>query len=229
MNRTFTKLLAAALLLAGTPAVAQPSAWHDLVRVSSGRGNAAYLRPYADFSAYSEVMLQPSEIAFETNWIRDFNRGTRTSTRRISDRDARRAIEEWQPRVDRIFAEAFTRSGKAPVTEAGPNALLVRPVIVNLRVSAPENTQAGRSRTFAREAGSATLMLEVRDSLTHQLLGVAVENRVAGDFAAGIPRTSFSNARDFEDLVRAWAATAGRSLAQLQAASPVDNAGRRVR
>ena len=182
MTGVITRLIAVTLLATSAPAVAQSASLDDLVRVSSGRAGALYLRPHADFRSYRKVRLQPSEIAFDKDWARDFNRSTRSLRNRVSDQDARRAIEEWQPRVDRIFADAFTRNALAPVAEAGPDVLMIRPVIINVRVTAPERPASGRVRTFAREAGSATLVLEARDSLTRQLVGVAVENRVVRSY-----------------------------------------------
>jgi hypothetical protein len=41
--------------------------------------------------------------------------------------------------------------------------------------------EPGRSHTYSREAGEATLVLEVKDSLSGELLGRAVDERETSD------------------------------------------------
>ena len=55
----------------------------------------------------------------------------------------------------------------------------------------------GPAGTFSEEAGSGTLVVEVRDSMTNALLGRAIERRVAGDNGPWL-RTSASNRADFD-------------------------------
>ena len=89
------------------------------------------------------------------------------------------------------------------------------------------DTAIGRTRNYSEEAGSGTLVIEVRDSQTNALLGRAIERRVAGDNGPWL-RTSASNRADFDRLFRRWAETSAQGLVELKALSPVDVNGERL-
>src|SRR5436190_362149 len=75
-----------------------------------------------------------------------------------------------------IFTKAFNEGGYPVVAAPGPDVLRVRVAVMNITVTAPEAQTAGRSRSYAEEAGYATLVVEVRDSVTGAILGRAVDN-----------------------------------------------------
>jgi len=64
----------------------------------------------------------------------------------------------------------------------------------------------------------------VRDSVTNQLLGRAIDRRAAGD-TGPVYRTSVSNRDDFKQLFQTWANIAAKGLTELRAASPIDTDG----
>jgi hypothetical protein len=184
----------------------------------------AYLLPHADFRAYSKVMFDPPQVAFAKNWQRDFNRSTISLSGRVSDKDMRDTIEEGQASLSQIFPRRFTKEGFQVVSQAGPDVLRVGVAIVNLEINAPERNMPGRSRTYAVDAGEATFAIEVRDSLTGQLLGRAVDRREAGE-GPTYRRTISSNLADFEGLFETWAEISARRLMELRSVSPVDTDG----
>src|SRR6185369_11422410 len=49
-----------------------------------------YLLPGADFRAYNKVMLDPTELAFKKNWLRDYNNSTMSLSSRLSGPDVLR-------------------------------------------------------------------------------------------------------------------------------------------
>jgi len=106
------------------------------------------------------------------------------------------------------------------VTTPGPDVLRIKTGVVNIWVNAPDVPAAGRSHTFAPEAGQATYFVEARDSITGAILGRAVDQRFAGDTAHNW-RTSVSNRADFRELVEAWAAASVRGVDALKSASPI--------
>ena len=81
-------------------------------------------------------------------------------------------------------------------------------------------TSPDGSRTYAVDAGEATFAIEVRDSLTGQLLGRAVDRREAGE-GPTYRRNYSSNLADFEALFDDWARIAARGLTELKSVSPV--------
>jgi len=221
------KLLAAALALAIAAGGAQakaPTSWDGLVQVKAKKLALAYLRPDADFRAYSKVMFDPPEVAFEKNWQRDFNRSTMSLAGRIDDADVRAAVDEAKKSVSKIFPERFTQEGYQVANAPGPDVLRVSLGILDLEVAAPDRSLPGRSRTYSVDAGEATFVVEVRDSLTNQLLGRALDRREAGE-GPTFRRTYSSNIGDFEALFDNWARISARGLNELKAASPVNTDG----
>jgi hypothetical protein len=225
MTRRVVVTALAALCLLGSAAphalaASPPASWDGLSHVNSRRFDAAYVLPGADFRTYTKVMLDPTEVAFRKNWVRDFNNQVMSLSQRISSADAQRMLDAAGTGFEEIFRQAYTDAGYQVVTQPGPDVLRVRTAVANLFVSAPDRPTAGRSRTFSRDAGSATVVLEVRDSETNALLARAVDTREAGDTGSAM-RNSVTNRADFSALFRRWAAISIEAMTELKAMSPI--------
>jgi hypothetical protein len=205
-------------------AASAPAAWDELVKVKSKRLYAAYILPGADFRAYNKVMVDPTEIAFKKNWQRDYNASAIGLSGRITDKDLEEMQDEASKASGEIFAKALAAGGYQIVTAPGPDVLRFRTALVNIAVTAPDVMSAGRSRSFAREAGEATLVVEVRDSVTGAILGRALDRRAAGHTSAGI-RNRVTNRADFRYLVEDWANASVKGLNELKSLSPVSGGG----
>lgn len=211
---------AIALLFAAQPLAAQDAnSWDGLTRVKSHHIDAVYLLPQADFRGYAKVLLEPTEVAFRKNWQRDTNQPLRGS--RVSDADARRILEEARDGFEKLFAAAYTKAGYQVVTAPGPDVLRVATAVVNLDIEAPDTMSVGMVRTYTPEAGSATLVVEARDSLSGALLGRAADAQSTGDFGIHL-RNSVTNAAEFHDLFAGWAKRAAEGLTELKTLSPID-------
>lgn len=217
----FMAAIAGFMLLAGPAEAAKPpDSWDGLVKVDAKRADVLYLKPGADFRGYSKVMLDPTEVAFHKNWQRSQNRSDRGLSGTISDRQVQEAIAKGIAASHEIFAAAWAKGGYAVVAEPGPDVMRIRTGVVNIWVSAPDMPTAGRSHTFAPEAGEATYFVEARDSMTNAILGRAIDQRFAGETAHNW-RTSVSNRADFRELVEAWAKASVRGIDGLKSVSPI--------
>jgi len=220
-RRLYLGALTGLMFLAGPlDAAKPPTTWDGLVQVSSKRLDLLYLQPGANFGGYTKVLIEPTEVAFHKDWSSDYNSTNRSPSSRISDRQLEEAIDRGVMAAGDIFARAWTTGGYEVVDQPGPDVLRVQIGIVNIRVSAPDRPSAGRSYQFANEAGSATLFIEARDSITGALLGRAVDQGVAGDNVTAW-RTSVTNRADFRELIQRWANTAVRGMAELKLRSPI--------
>lgn len=208
---------------AAPPVLAQGirETWDHLVRVDSKKLRAVYLLPGTDFSVYRRVMIDPPEAAFRKNWLRDFNRSNRSVSRRLSDDDAQRALTQVSTSMQAALTRAFTEGGYQVVTTPAPDVLRIRTAVIDLSVNAPDIMSAGRSRSFAPEAGTGTLVIEAKDSLTGAVIGRAVDGRVAGDMGGMMrQRSSVSNRADFESMFRTWSRAAVNGLNVLRSTPP---------
>jgi len=223
IRRLVAAAAALSLLAAATPAgTAPPASWDGLTLVKSKRFDAVYLMPGADFRNYTKVMLDPTEVAFQKNWLRDYNQQASFSMR-LSDADAQRMLQTVQTGFEEIFRKAYTDAGYPIVDTPGPDVLRVRTGVVNLNVVAPDVMTAGRTRTFSREAGNASIIIEVRDSQSNALLGRAVDSQIVGDDST-LVRNSVTNRSDFERVFTRWAKISLEGFSELKARSPLGGA-----
>ena len=90
--------LAAALALAAVPSAASDAAkgsWDGLVEVKSHRFDDVFLMPGADFRPYTKVMLDPVEVAFRKDWMRNMNDSVGVD-RRVTQEDALKILSTVQ-------------------------------------------------------------------------------------------------------------------------------------
>jgi len=227
-RRSFAALAAIAFAAPAAPALAAtakpPTSWDNLVLVNSKKLQAVYLLPGADFRQYTKVQLDPADVAFAKDWQRNQNSTAVGLSRRITDEDAQKIAEQVRTGFDDIFAKAYADAGYPVVTAPAHDVLRVRTGVANLTIDAPDTGSIGRSRSYSVQAGGATLILEVRDSLSGAVLGRAIDSRAAGDQFASM-RTSVSNRADFSRLFKSWANASTNGLATLKELSPISADG----
>jgi hypothetical protein len=220
MNRREVGLaLAAAVAASGAGralAKGMPAEWDGLQRRSSKRLEYVYLLPGADFKPYHKVMLDPTQLAFEKDWQRDYNGTQRDPSAWIRDSDIEQAVTQGGATATEIFTKAFAAGGYSIVTAPGPDVLRVSTAVVNIRVPAPQKMTAGRSSSFSYEAGAGTLIIEARDSVTGALLARGADARLAGDSGTMMRRSTVTNRADFRRLVERWAKQSVDGLNELR-------------
>jgi hypothetical protein len=180
--RRTAKLAALALIVTGAvpsptsvqAADAPPTEWDGLVRAQNKQLDHVYILPGADFSGYKRVRLDKVEVSFDKNWKP--NDSTRGVSGRLSDSDIERIRTTLADEFRKVFSEVLSKNGYPLVDHDDEDVLRVSPAIFNLYITAPEKMTAGRSRTYTTNAGHMSLLVELRDSVTNQLLGRAVDN-----------------------------------------------------
>lgn len=218
------KWFAATLLLAAIGAAAAegpPESWDGLVEVKPKKMDVAFLLPGADFRTYTKVMLDPTQVAFNKDWMKSINDRNRDLSRKVTDDDAAKIMEAARTNFDDVFLEVFQKAGYEVVKAPGPDVLRVSTGIANLYVNAPDPMSAGRSRTYTANAGEATLVLELRDSVTGALLGRVFDRRETRESMGLQWTTSVSNVSDFRALFKQWAQIAANGIGVLKEHSPI--------
>jgi Protein of unknown function (DUF3313) len=172
----------------------------------------AYVRPGATLVAYKRVKLDPVEVSFDPTWNPD-----RTGSRIKLSSEER---EKIRSDVARFVAEEFARElqakGKYPVVnEAGPDVLRVKASVVNLYLNAPDSGFAGRSRTVVRSAGEMTLVAELSDSASGQVLARVADKREADDSRLQLS-DSMLNEFEARNVAAAWARVLRKALDKAQ-------------
>ena len=199
-----------------------PVEWDGLQRTAnSGRFDADWLLPGADFSGFSKkVIIEPTEAAFRNNWQRDWNRSG-SASQRISDNEARQLLNTVQTSFHQTLVQAYRTAGYQIVTEPAPDVLRLRTAVFNLDIAAPSGQTANRTRTFTSRAGAGSLMIEVKDSMSGAVLARGTDSRNAGANGFMVPRTRGTNRADFQRVANIWARMSVEGLAALKAMPPI--------
>lgn len=155
------------------PAPGAPAQWDGLVLRSSSRVDALYVHPGADIRSYESVMLDPVEVSFSSQW--DPNRGSVAASDRLSVEDIQAIRDGLAGLFREVFEKELAEGGYSLVDSPSYGTLRVTPAIVDLYINAPERNAPGRTRTYTTDAGSMTLVVELRDSVTGDILARAVD------------------------------------------------------
>ena len=225
----FSVFLGVALLPYAAIAAAQTSTVtpdsQGLVKVRSSLFDDVYVRPGASFRDYTRFMIDPPPVAMSENWLHNMNTPPLAILRRTTAQDQEQIVNQASNGFASTFAAAINRAGYEIVSTPGPNVLRLSPSISNLSVNAPASlTNAPLTRVYTVSAGDATLGLDVRDSVTGELLGRVVDHRIAGQRGAtrsSVQYTStVTNRFNFGNLFEAWSSGWVQTFDELKAQSP---------
>ena len=175
---------------------------------------AVYLKPGADLSQYNKLALLDTYVAFAKNWQRNYNEEAP-----FEDRVSDKQMQKIRKNVSEEFAEELTKTltadGREFVKTGGTGVLILRPAIINLRITAPDVMAPGMEQTFVASTGSMTLYLELLDGKTGDLLARIIDNEAASDDGIAEVANSVTNTADFDRVVQHWAQLLNAHLKRL--------------
>ena len=87
-----------------------PGNWDGLVEVNSKRLDLAYLAPGADFRPYTKIMVDPTQVAFHKDWMKNMN-DRRDLSRKVTEEHAKDIIEAARTNFADVFNEVFGKAG----------------------------------------------------------------------------------------------------------------------
>lgn len=208
--------ICAGLLTAGLAPVAAadaPKEWDGLVLQSGKRVSLVYVRPGASLKGYKRVRLEPLRVSFDKNWKPN---QTRDLSRHLSKQDFENIKTALAKEFAKTFAAELAKGGYQVVTETGDDVLDITPLVIDLYIAAPEGSNMGRRAVYTAEPGRMTLVAELRDSVTNQILYRIVDTRDAtwGDtFQMG---TSGSNMAAAQRVIALWANALREALDEVE-------------
>jgi hypothetical protein len=196
-----------------------------LHRITNSVFRDAWMKPDADFGVYTKVMLDPVGISYRRKPTHShYSRG-----------QSNFALTERQSAdFKRYFREAFTKEidridSFELVEAAGPDVLRIEPAIIDLVVKVPTHTRPAMDRVFTTSTADMTLLMELRDSPSGEILARVEERREArnpgrGSGGGSVADLYDSNAVTDTDAIRRvfrrWAEILAGRLEQMHAASP---------
>ncbi len=211
--KTIAKILLMSAMLVGctsTPTIQTgPDAevtYDGLTRVDNTVMDAAWKLADVDLSDYTKVKLLGAGIEFR--FVTGPTSGSTTSMR-ASRRSEFPLDESQQERLRQTITDAFTaemsNSERFELVETtGPDTLLVRGALLDVVSNVPPD-RIGRSRIFLSSVGEATLVIEVRDSVTFTIIARAVDRRAAARPGTSIEANSVTTWAEVRRLANRWA------------------------
>ena len=181
---------------------------HDgLTRVDRTVMDAVWVRTGIDISGVTKIRFHSLGVEYRNVSGPDSGRAGTGSTRNRSsqsefqlDADTRALFEE---EISGAFFEEFEASTVFQVVdEEGPDVLDVHIGLLDVVSRVPPDT-VGRSRVFIDRVGEATLVLEIRDSVSHTVLARAVDRRAA-ESSTMTESTRVRNRAEVRRLGRRW-------------------------
>jgi hypothetical protein len=204
-----------ALLACTTQPSKAPAEWDGLEKREVKGVDQVYLRPNVQFAPYNKVMLDPVQVEFSKSW--DPN-SSRDLSRHLDSQDLQKIKDTLGGWVREGFAAELSKAGYVITDAPGDDTLRVSAAIINLYISAPDVQTAGRSRTYTTEAGSMTLVMEVRDAPSGQLLARVLDAQRADSAGGRMQWTnSVTNQADAQRIISAWAKKFREGLDRLKA------------
>jgi len=143
-----------------------------LVRVGIEGIQQVYARPGTRLSGYTKIMLDPINVSFRRDWDPRPGGQSVSSTEKQAIRD----------RLARELRDAFTRelerSGRYRVVSApGTDVLRIQADVRDLYINAPDVPRAADIHTYTVSAGEMTLVAELRDAPSGDLIARVVDHR----------------------------------------------------
>ena len=136
-----------------------------------------YVKPGATFGKYDKLAILDCFVQFDKNWQNNYNSNQVDPSTFVASNDMDRIKKELAAEFKRVFTKELQAGGYQVVTTGGSDVLILRPAIINLRVTAPDLMTPGINTTVVSSAGSATLYLELWDSVTNTLLARAMNSQ----------------------------------------------------
>ena len=189
---------------------------HDgLVRVDKSVVDAAWVKPDFDLTPYKKLMIASGGVSFrKLKPVNEFQ------ARSESDFPVK---EENKARLSEILKEAFTEElSKLQryeiVDKPGPDVLVLVGGVIDVVSNVPpdiDSAKFGRGGVYLTSVGEATLVLELRDSQSNEILARSADRRAAeSPFAFEVNNvTAWSEVRR---LAQAWASTLRKRLEEIE-------------
>jgi len=202
-----------------------------LVKIRTYRLNAAYLRPGARLGGYSNILIEPVQIAYESPpspgrvWS-----SQEESNFELSPRQTRFMREGLEKILEKTLSENEIWT---VVENPSPRTLRLRPYLIDLVVAVPPD-RTGRNQVYLQESAEMTLILDVSDAETRQPLARLRDRRMIRPGTGGLLQRAgtIANAPDLRAQFAEWARLLEAALEDLHALPqipPLPRSGERGR
>lgn len=175
-----------------------------------------YAKRDLDLSPYTAFILDPVSVSYQ----KDPGNSRRTSLDNnfaLSERQMADLKRMYQEEVEEALTE---NDGYELVSRPGPNVARLTPFLLDLVVRIPTDRPGGRSRIYVASYGEVTMVVELRDSQSGEILARVGDRQDPTSAVYQLSEVSTTYVRgDVTRLFRHWATMMRERLDQLRAAS----------
>jgi hypothetical protein len=187
-----------------------PDRYAELEKEKSGF-KETWVAPGADFTQYSKLYIWNAEFQFRDVGPVRRSRSTMLSTRKsefgISDKDR----EEFQKIVSEAFLDEIQKGKNFKLVEdLDRNTLVMRGAVLDIISRVPPET-IGRSEIYLSSIGEATLVMELIDAGTGEVVALVAERRHLQRGSSNLGGMPTNTVTIIADL-RGWARRAAKIL-----------------
>ena len=178
-----------------------------LHEVLNSVADKAWAKPGVDLSGYTKIKLESAGVEYRPGG--EAGRTWKSRSQGGPYEVTEKQKERFEQTVREAFREELAKSERfSIVDEAGPDVLLVRGALLDVVSYVPPDAISGRVSVFLSSVGEATLVIEIRDSITNAILARAIDRGAAEDMGGWSESNRVTNTAEVRRLVRRW----GRSL-----------------
>jgi hypothetical protein len=200
--------LTLALLLPNSEAVAksQPAevSIEGLNLIDKDRRGEIYAEAGVDWNEYTQIKLERATVSFRKNWQRDQNR---YDPFKVRDQDVEKIKTRLSDLFNEVFTEELSAEGGYTMTESiGADVMTFVPRIVDLDIAAPDTrNNPGMTTSYVEQAGRMTLILEIYDSQSGDLISKMSHRQDAPRYGYMRWANSVSNTAEARRMLQRWA------------------------
>jgi Protein of unknown function (DUF3313) len=194
----------------------QQDAGENLLKIASSDFDQAYINPDFDISRYREIYVTDLQIEFERNWVNNQNLG---DPFRITDRNIELIEKTLRANFRQSMERGLTQNSQLRIVATpGQDTLWLRPAILQLNISNPDNLQAYQTVTLAEIAATMTIVLELAAPANGKILVRLSDRGRTRDYLRFSQQDVVKNQSDIGKLFFDWAAALGSILSSTQPA-----------
>jgi hypothetical protein len=188
-----------------------PASRDGLLPLRNTRFDRAWAKPGLDLSHYQRIWLVSEGVAYREAPERPYGASTDAAQEPFKR-------EELETTLILALRQAFFADGAWKLAEAaGPDVLVLRAALVDVVVDAPPEPISVRHDVIVESAGRATIVLELLDSTTREVLVRFVDRAEFEPSSGRMQSNAITNRLEIRRTLEAWAQLARRRLEELRA------------
>jgi hypothetical protein len=170
------------------------------------------------WSEYTKYKITPVEVSFRKNWQKDHNQRQVSLSQQVTEKDMAGIRESIGKIAYEELDKALQKKGNLTKTDTDDSkTLLFKFKVINLDIYAPEVLSSQLTIHYIRQAGKATLFLEVYDAVSGEILGRWVDTREDPDRGYFDWANRITNNERMRIVIITWANRLVEGLDKLEA------------